>query len=275
MKLNMDKTNAVVISVNTMDGDLLNDVFRILNREFISEEGFIVNRELHTTFTIFGIGNMSEKVISYDKEVIIKTLSSIMNEVNLAVEDLPFISIVDANNIHNKIYVYELDNKIIVEDRFVSMGANAEVDTECIAAANRLSYQINGDHRVLIPSGTYANNDRIVNIYTGPQLAGIVPEEILRNAYRFLNRRDDKTLIKKTIQAIVDFNNTNTAINRTAQTQYYNITGYAGLQPIMSPVPVNQQPPVYKPSPCPIIIEVIDIHELNREREEIQYIMMV
>ena len=31
MKLNMDKTNAVVISVNTMDGDLLNDVFRILN----------------------------------------------------------------------------------------------------------------------------------------------------------------------------------------------------------------------------------------------------
>ena len=43
----------------------------------------------------------------------------------------------------------------------------------------------------------------------------------------------------------------------------------------MSPVPVNQQPPVYKPSPCPIIIEVIDIHELNRDREEIQYIMMV
>ena len=271
----MIKTNAVVISVNTMDGDLLNDVFRILDREFTSEEGFIVNRELHTTFTIFSIGNMSKKVISYDKEVIIKTLSSIMNEVNLAVEDLPFISILDANNIHNKIYVYTLDNKIIVEDRFMSMGDNAEVDTECIAAANRLLYQINGDHRVLIPAGTYANNDRIVNIYTGPRLAGIVPEEILRNAYRFLNRKDDKELIKKTIQVIVDFNNTSVAINRTTQTQYYNITGYAGFQPIMSPVPVNQQPPVYKPSPCPIIIEVIDIHELNREREEIQYIMMV
>mgnify|MGYP000857868102 FL=1 len=269
----MIKTNAVVISVNTMDGDLLNDVFKILNREFTSDEGFIVNRELHTTFTIFGIGNMSEKVMSYDKDVIIKTLSSIMNEINLAVEDLPFISIVDAGN--NKIYVYTLDNKIIVEDRFVSMGANAEVDTECIAAANRLLYQINGDHRVLIPAGTYANNDRIVNIYTGPQLAGIVPEEILINAYRFLNRKDDKALIKKTIQAIVDFNNTSAAINRTAQTQYYNITGYAGFQPIMSPVSVNQQPQVRKPSPCPIIIEVIDIHELNREREEIQYIMMV
>ena len=52
----MTKTNAIIIGIDTIDGDLLNDIFKILNRDFSKEDGYIVNRELHDNFCIFAIG---------------------------------------------------------------------------------------------------------------------------------------------------------------------------------------------------------------------------
>ena len=40
----MTKTNAVIIGIDTIDGDLLNDIFKILNRDFSKDNGYIVNR---------------------------------------------------------------------------------------------------------------------------------------------------------------------------------------------------------------------------------------
>ena len=46
----------------------------------------------------------------------------------------------------------------------------------------------------------------------------------------------------------------------------------AGFQPIMAPVK-NDQMSVYKPSPCPIVITVIDL--ANNEKETMRYIAML
>ena len=266
----MTKTNAIIIGIDTIDGDLLNDVFKILNRDFSKEDGYIVNRELHNDFCIFAIGNVFGKEIEYDKASINKIIGSIVNELKLAVEDLPFISINNAYNINEKMYVYERYDRIIVDHLGSPINSVKYIDDEVIKASNRLLCEMSSN--TLVSAGTYANNNFIVEVYSGPQLMGIVPDEILQNAYRFLNSSDDKELIKKTIQALVDYRNNESLLNsRANQTQTYNLTGYIGFQPIMVPVKNNQMP-IYKSSPCPIVITVTDL--ANNKKETMHYIAM-
>ena len=267
----MTKTNAIIIGIDTIDGDLLNDIFKILNRDFSKEDGYIVNRELHSDFCIFAIGNIFGKEIEYDKSSINKIIRSIVNELKLAVEEFPFISINNAYNINEKMYVYERYGRIIVDHLGSPINSVKYIYDEAVKASNRLLYEMNSN--ILFPAGTYANNDFIVEVYSGSQLVGIVPDEILQNAYRFLNSKDDKEPIKKTIQAIVDYHNGGSLLNsRANQTQTYNVTGYIGFQPIMIPVK-NSQMPIYKPSPCPIVITVTDLS--NNKKETMHYIAML
>ena len=267
----MTKTNAVIIGIDTIDGDLLNDIFKILNRDFSKDNGYIINRELHNDFCIFAIRNIFRKEIKYDKSSINKIVGSIVNELKLAVEDVPFISVNNVYNINEKMYVYERYGRIIVDHLGSSINSVKYIDDEVIKASGRLLYEMNGNQ--LFPAVTYVNDNFIVEVYSGSQLVGIVPDEILLNAYRFLNSKEDKELIKKTIQSIVDYRNGESLLNsRANQTQTYNVTGYAGFQPIMVPVKNNQMP-VYKPSPCPIIITITDL--TNNEKETMYYIAML
>lgn len=207
----MTKTNTVIIGIDTIDGDLLNDIFKILNRDFSKDNGYIVNRELHNDFCIFAIGNIFEKEMEYDKVSINNIIRNIVDHLGSSINSVKYI------------------------------------DDEVIKAAGRLLYEMNGNQ--LFPAGIYANNDFIVEVYSGSQLVGIVPDEILLNAYRFLNNKENKELIKKTIQAIIDYHNDRSLLNsRANQTQTYNVTGYAGFQPIMVPVKNNQMS-IYKSSP--------------------------
>lgn len=204
-----DKTvlnNIVGIRVCTLDGDLLNDIFRYLLKKYPYLDNYIVNRELHQMDTIFTIGNRINS-ISINSDILEKMCNDMVDYLDINIDGwLPSVYI--KGNMDSRIYkVTTVNGKLGV--KCVKNVNFKEVDP-IEQAIYRMSKMLK--HEAVfndVAISTLASDNVIVSISIDHEkrIDGYITKDLKSLIYMFLSKKQSHALTAELVGKYIEYRN--------------------------------------------------------------------
>lgn len=204
-------TRAVIIGIQSFDGDLLNNINRKLNIMYPEVEGYLVVREVKNSWTMFVIGRKLYDMAVNEKTILDAT-KYLLEDVEVDSAELNSMSIFIFGGFDNPIFhVYGSERGI--EASVVGNNGYFVGHYDLNEAIGRMKVALDksvgiGKHQIAL----YSNMDTIVEMYVSGA-SNDITNNIYEAAYRFLDKRADHNQIVSYIRDIIMINSINRSIS--------------------------------------------------------------
>lgn len=204
-------TRAVVIGIQSFDGDLLNDINRKLNIMHPEVEGYLVVREIKNSWTMFVIGRKLYDMTVNEKTILDAT-KYLLEDIEVDSAELNSMSIFIFGGFDNPIF-HVHGNERGIEASVIGNNGYFVGHYDLNEAIGRMRATL--DNSVGIGKyqiASYSNKDTIVEMYVSG-VRGEITDNIYEAAYRFLDKGVDHSQIVSYIRDIIMINSVNRAIS--------------------------------------------------------------
>lgn len=204
-------TRAVVIGIQSFDGDLLNDINRKLNIMYPEVEGYLVVREVKNSWSMFVIGRKLYDMTVNEKNILDAT-KYLLEDIEVDSAELNSMSIFIFGGFNNPIFHVHGSERGI-EASVVGNNGYFVGYYDLNEAIGRMRAMLDnsvgvGKHQIAL----YSNTDTIVEMCVFGA-SNDITDNIYEAAYRFLDKRADHSQIVSYIRDIIMINSINRSIS--------------------------------------------------------------